>query len=153
MYEFNNVFDVTYDTYTVNEAYREANNPDGSSTQTPVRNRAAAVIQELLTGDIAAVRRSAGDAGTAVFTIQIFTDAIETIAEKLIRMFEMAKKALFPDDSEGQIEDWKSFLRKLAEEINQIADGTEYNFIKPFAESGKTFSIPIGNGSKIDVFA
>jgi flagellin-like hook-associated protein FlgL len=107
----------------------------------------------LLTSDIAAVRQSASDAGTAVFTIQIFTDAIETVAEKLIKMFEMAKKALFPDDSEEQIEDWKSFLRKLAEEINQIADGTKYNFIKPFAESGKTFSIPIGNGSMIDVFA
>ena len=150
MYEFNKVFDVTY---TVNEAYRGVNNPDGRSTQTPVRNRAAAVIQELLTSDIAAVRQSASDAGTAVFTIQIFTDAIETVAEKLIKMFEMAKKALFPDDSEEQIEDWKSFLRKLAEEINQIADGTKYNFIKPFAESGKTFSIPIGNGSMIDVFA
>lgn len=44
-------------------------------------------------------------------------------------------------------------FRNLAEEINQTANSTEYKFNKPFASSGKTFSIPTGNGSKIDIFA
>jgi hypothetical protein len=57
-----------------------------------------------------------------------------------------SSRFLVPDDSEGQIEDWRSYLRKLAEEINQVADGTEYHFIK-------TFSIPIGSDSRIDIFA
>ena len=111
-----------------------------------------AVIRELLIGDIAAVRQSGDDASKAVSKIQILTDAIETIAERLIKMLEMAKNVLFPDDSEGQIEDWKSYLQKLAKEINQAGDDTGYNFIKPFTESDKTFSIPIGNGSKFDIF-
>jgi hypothetical protein len=68
-------------------------------------------------------------------------------------MFEMAQKALFPDDSEGQIEDWQSYLHKLAKEINQIANCTEDNFKELSTEIGSFFSIPISNGSKIDILA
>lgn len=154
MYEFENVLDVTCRSYTGYRAYEGFNNSDGSSTKAPVYNQDEAIIRELFTGDIAAVGRSANDTDkAAVSTIKILTDAIETIAEKLIKMFEMAQKALFPDDSEGQIEDWQSFLHKLAKEINQRADGTEDNFNELLAESGNICSIPISNGSKVDIFA
>ena len=153
MYEFKNVLDVTYGAYAVNVTYGGVNNSNGSSTQAPVRNQSVAVIRELLTGDTAAVRRIAGDAGTAVSTLQIFTDVIETIAEKLAKILELAKKATGPNYSQGQIEDWQTCLQNLVEEINQTVNSTEYNFNKPFAADGKTLSILIGNGSKIDIFA
>lgn len=153
MFEFKNVLDVTYGAYAVNGAYGGVKNSNGSSTQAPVRNQVVADIRELLTGDTAAVRRSAGDASTAVSTIQIFTDAIETIAEKLIRMLELAKNASSPDYSQGQVDEMQTHLQNLAKEINQLVNSTEYKFNKPFAGSGKTLSIPIGNNSKIDIIA
>lgn len=153
MYEFKNVLDVTCRSNTCDRTYGGFYNSDGSSTKAPIYNQDEAIIRELSTGDTAVVGLSTNDTNKAVSTIQILTDAIETIAEKLIKMFEMAQKALFPDDSEGQIEDWQSYLHKLAKEINQIANGTEDNFIELSTEIGSFFSILIGDGSKIDIFA
>jgi hypothetical protein len=153
LYEFKNVSDVTCSPYTYDRAYRRFNNSAGSSKKTPIYNQDESIIRESFTGDIEAVGLSANVTNKAVSTVQILTDAIETITEKLIRMFEMAQKALFPDDSEEQIEDWQSYLHKLAKEINQIANGVEDNFNKLSVEIGNILSIPIGNGSKIDIFA
>ncbi len=153
MFDSINVLDVSYGAYVVNGAYRGVNNLNGDSTQAPGRDQAVAVIRELLAGDTAAVRRSAGDAGTAVSTLQILTDAIETITEKLAKLFELAQKALGPDYLQARVEEMQTQFQKLAKEINQTVNSTEYKFNKPFAGSSKTFSIPIGNGSKIDIFA
>ena len=153
MYEFENVLDVTCSPYTYDRTYKGFNNSAGSSKKTPIYNQDESIIRESFTGDIEAVGLSANVTKKSVSTAQILTDAIETIAEKLIKMFELAQKALFPDDAEGQIEDWQSYLHKLAKEINQIANGTEDNFNKLSVEIGNIFSIPIGNGSKIDIFA
>jgi len=38
-----------------------------------------------------------------------------------------------------QADEMQQYFQKLAKEINQTANSTEYNFNKPFAESGKTF--------------
>jgi flagellin len=153
LHEFKNVLDVTYGSYVVNGAYGGVNNSNGSSTQAPVHNQVVADIRELLTGDTAAIRWSDGDASTAVSTIQILTDSIETLSEKLVKMLELAKNASNPGYSQGQIKDLKTHLQDLAKEINQIVNSTEYNFNKPFTADGKTLSIPIGNNSKIDIFA
>ncbi len=153
LFEFRNVLDAAYGAYVVNGAYRGAGNTDSSSTQAPDRDQAVAVVREMLVGDTAAVRRSARDASTAVSTLQIFTDAIEIIAGKLAKMQELAKKAPSGDYSQVQVEEMQTQFQNLANEINQTVNSTEYKFNKPFSGSGKTFSIPIGNGSKIDIFA
>jgi flagellin-like hook-associated protein FlgL len=121
--------------------------------QIPNRDRAVATIRELLASRTAAVRQNAGDASTAVSALQIFTDAIETIAEKLIKMLELAKKALGEDYPLTQVERMQKQFRNLARQINQITNSTEYKFNKPFSGGGKTLSISAGNGMKIDIFA
>ena len=68
-------------------------------------------------------------------------------------MQELAKKAPSGDHSQVQVEQMQTQFQNLAKEINQTVNSTEYNFNKSFAGSGKTLSIPIGNGSKIDIFA
>jgi flagellin-like hook-associated protein FlgL len=153
LYEFKNVLDVTYGAYVVNGAYVGANNSNDSATQSPTGNQAVAVIRELLSGETATVRRNARDASTAVSAIQIFTDSVENIAEKLAKMLELAKEASGPDCSQGHLEQMQTQFQNLAKEINQTANSTEYHYNKPFAADGKTFSIPISNGSKIDIFA
>lgn len=153
MFEFRNILDVTYGAYVVNGAFTGAGNTDGSSKQSTSRDQEVSVILDLPAGDTAAVRQIASDASTAVSTIQILTDAIETIAEKLVRMFELTQEKLSPEHPRFGPKQMQRWFRKLAKEINETANGTEYQFNKPFAGSGKSLSIPVGNGSKIDIFA
>jgi len=68
-------------------------------------------------------------------------------------MEELAKKASSPDYSQVQIEAMQTELQDLATEINDIVKSTEYDFNKPFTAAGQAISIPIGDGSNIDIFA
>jgi len=151
--EFRNVLDVAYGAYVVNGAYSGAGNTNSNPTKAPNRDQAVALIRELLAGDTAAVRRSARDASTAISTVQIFTDAVETISGKQAKMSALANKALAPDNSQTQVEEMQKQFQNLAKEINQTVNSTEYKFNKPFSGSGKTLSVATGNGSKIDIFA
>ena len=111
----------------------------------------ATVIREFIADKTAAARQNAEDTGTAIATIQIFTDAIETIAEKLIKMLEFAKKAADPYRSQAQTEEMQNQFRNLARQINQIVDNTEYERSRPFSGNGESLSISIGDGTKVDI--
>jgi flagellin-like hook-associated protein FlgL len=153
LFEFKNVLDVTYGAYVVNGAYTGVSASGGDSTRIPDHDQTVAVIREFLAGRTAAVRQSASDASTAVSAVQIFTDAIDSLTEKLTKMSELAKKAQYQDNSPVQVEQMQKQFRNLAQQINQIANGTEYKFNKPFSGGGRTLSIPAGNGTKIDIYA
>jgi flagellin len=112
-----------------------------------------ATVRELLNGNTADVRLSAREASTAVSIIQTFANAADGIAAKLAGMEELAKKASSPDYSRVQVEAMQTELKDLAKEINDIVKGTEYNFNKIFTAAGESISIPIGNGSSVDIFA
>jgi flagellin len=112
-----------------------------------------ATIRELLNGNTADVRLSAREASTAVSIIQIFANAVDSIAVKLAGMEELAKKASSPDYSQVQVEAMQTELQDLATEINDIVKSTEYDFNKPFTAAGQAISIPIGDGSRVDIFA
>lgn len=130
MSDFTNVLDVSYGAYVVNGAYGGVNKSSGDLTQAPSRDSALEIIRDLFGDDIAATWQSVRDAGTAVSITHIFTDAIETIAEKLVRILELDKKAPSPDYSHGQVEEIQTPFQNLSKEIKQT-----------------------GNGSKIDIFA
>jgi flagellin len=112
-----------------------------------------ATIRELVKGNTADVRLSARKASTAVSIIQTFSSAVDSIAVKLAKMEELAQKASSPDYSQVQIEAMQTELQDLATEINEIVKSTEYGFNKPFTAAGQAISIPIGDGSSVDIFA
>ena len=149
MLEFRNVLDVSYGAYVVSGAYSRA----GNLTKAPKHNEAVAIIRELLGGNTADVRLSAREASTAISIVQTFTNVADTIALTLAKMQELAEKASSPDYSQVQVEEMQKEFEGLAAEINEIVDGTEYNYNKLFIADGKSISIPIGDGSKIDIFA
>ena len=122
-------------------------------TGAPNNNDAVATIRELLSGKAADVRLSARDASTAVSIVQTFTKAVDAIDAYLTKMQELAEKAPSPDYSQVQVEEMQKQFQDMAEEINQAVNSTEYNHNKLFTADGKSISIPIGNGSKIDIFA
>ncbi len=148
-FEFRNVLDVSYGAYVVNGVYSGKSNPKGTSNH----NDAVATIRELLDGNIADVRLSAQEASTAVSIIQTFSSAVVGIAAKLGKMEELAKKASSPDYSRVQVEAMQKKLNSLAKEINEIVQNTEYDYNKIFTSAGESISIPIGDGSSVDIFA
>jgi len=96
-----------------------------------------ATIRELLNGNIADIRLSAREASTAISIIQTFANAADGIAATLTKMEELAKKASSPDYSRVQIEAMQKELKSLAKEINEIVQGTEYNYNKIFTSAGE----------------
>jgi len=142
LFEFRNVLDVAYGAYVVNGAYGGLGVSGSDTTQAPSRDQAVAVIRELLTGETAAIRQSASDASTAVSTIQIFTDAIETISDKLAKMSELTKKSLGPDYSQFQVEEMQKQFRNLAHEINQTVNVTEYQINRPSPAAARPCQFP-----------
>ena len=148
-FEFRNVLDVSYGAYVVNGVFSGKSNPKGTSNH----NDAVATIRELLDGNIADVRLSAREASTAVSIIQTFSSAVVGIAAKLGKMEELAKKASSPDYSRVQVEAMQKKLNSLAKEINEIVQNTEYDYNKIFTSAGESISIPIGDGSSVDIFA
>ena len=148
-YGIRNVLDFSYGAYVVNGAYSGNSNPIGA----PNHNDAVATIRELVNGNTADVRLSAREASTAVSIIQTFSSAVDSIGAKLAKMEELAKKASSPDYSRVQIEAMQKGLKSLAKEINEIVKSTEYDYNKIFTAAGKSISIPIGDGSRVDIFA
>lgn len=122
-------------------------------TGAPSRDEAVAMICELMRGNTAAVYQSARDASTAVSIVQTFTKAAETISDKLGAMKKLAEDGSSPDYTRVQVEEMQKEFAGLAGEINQIVKSTEYNFNKLFSGEGESISIPIGDGSRIDIFA
>jgi len=147
--EFRNVLDVSYGAYVVSGAYSRAGNLTGA----PKHNEAVAIIRELLGGNTADVRLSAREASTAISIVQTLTNVADTIALTLAKMQELAEKASSPDYSQVQVEEMQKEFEGLAAEINKIVEKTDYNFNKLFTADGRSISIPIGDGSKIDIFA
>lgn len=112
-----------------------------------------ATIQEMLRGNFADVRLSAQEASTTFSIIQTFAGAVDNISASLADMEALSKKAGSRDYSKVQVEQMQKEFDKLAGYINEIVEGTEHSFNKIFTADGKTISLPIGNGSRVNVFA
>jgi flagellin-like hook-associated protein FlgL len=153
LFEFRNVLDVTYGAYVVKGAYRGVGTSGDNAAAASERDQAVALIRELLRGNISAVRQSTRDASTAVSIVQTFAGAIDTIADKLGQMKELAAKAPSPDYSQPQVEQMQEQFESLAKQISQTSESTEYNYNKLFTADGEAVSIPIGDGSNVDIFA
>jgi flagellin-like hook-associated protein FlgL len=122
-------------------------------TGAPERDESVAVIRELVDGDIAAIRQSAAEASTSVSIVQRFTGAVSAIGDKLNAMARLAKKALDPDCTRLEAEEMQKEYAALSAEIEDVVQGTEYNYNRIFSGEGHTVSIPIGNGCWVDIFS
>lgn len=148
-YEFSNVLDASYGAYVVNGAR------SGQSKSSNGRNHndVVATIREFVNGETADIRLSAKNASTAISIVQTFSDAAGSIAVKLAKMEELAKKASGTDYTSAQIDDMQKEFKSLAKEVNGIVKSTEYDFNNLFTAGGKAISISISDGSKVDIFA
>lgn len=135
--------------YTIRVAYNWVSN----STATADDDRAVAIVRELIYGNIASIRKSASEANNLISEVQTLDAAAATINEKLAQMKELAEQVidgLYWSKGKAKMQEE---LEELAGEINEIAKNTKYDGNKFLTDEGETISVPISNGSAIQIFA
>jgi flagellin len=147
-YDIKNVLDSSYGAYVVKGTYSGFN-----ARRNLKHNETVAVIRDMLNGKTADVRQSVKEASSAISIVQKLTNATSSISNKLLKMKELATKANSPDYSQVQKEEMQKEFKNLAKEINETAKGTKIENNKIFTEAGESISIPVGDGSKADIFA
>lgn len=148
-YEHIRVSDSSYSAHVVNGAYSGNKNQRGTSNHSD----SAAITRDMLNGKTADVRQNAKEASNSVSKIQKLTKATGKITKKLLTMKEIADKAGDSDRSQVEIEEMQKELKNHAKEINEIVKDTKIENNKIFTSAGESISIPVGDGSKTNIFA
>lgn len=91
---------------------------------------AGLAIRELMRTDVAALNQGVRNANDAISMLQTFDGALGVIDEKLIRMKELAEQAATGTYDSTQRLMIDSEFQAMGEEIDRIANTTEFNGIK-----------------------
>ncbi|MHC4463515.1 MAG: flagellin [Planctomycetota bacterium] len=134
-------------------AIRVAYNWISDSTQALDDDKAVAIVRELIYGNIAGIRQKASNANNLISKAQTLDTAATTISEKLVRMKGLAEQVIDGLYWSKGTAKMQEELEELAGEINDIAENTKYDDNKLFTDDGETISIPLGDGSTIQIFA
>jgi len=114
---------------------------------------AGLAIRESLRADVAALAQGIRNANDAISMLQTFDGAAQVIDEKLIRMKELAEQAATGTYSSAQRLIMQSEFDQMRQEIDRIANATNFNDIYGLNSS---VSIKIhfgpGNGSAEDFY-
>ena len=102
----------------------------GLRVGTAADDAAGLAIRELMRADIATLRQGTRNAKDAISMLQTADGALQVIDEKLIRMKELATQAATGTYSEDQRLMIASEFQAMADEINRIANSTEFNGVK-----------------------
>lgn len=111
------------------------------------------LIRELLRGEIAGSLQAARNASDAISMVQTFEGAASSISEILTQMAELAAQATKEVYSDSQKAIMQEQFKDSANEINKIVDSIKFNGNKLLSAYGRTISIPMSNGSTIDIAA
>lgn len=103
-----------------------------------------AIVRQYLLGDTADVRLSAKEANAAVSMVQALEQSATTIHNNLTLMEELAQKAANGYYTNTDKASMQEQLKELANGINNIVDGTEYDGNKLFTNKGQVITISIG---------
>ncbi len=91
---------------------------------------AGLAVRETMRADIAVLNQGVRNAGDAISLIQTAEGALSVIDEKLIRMKELAEQAATGSYTTAQREIMDSEYQAMADEIDRIANATDFNGIK-----------------------
>lgn len=82
----------------------------------------------------------------------MFAAGASEISTKLAQMYELAEQStswLYTDKEKATK---RKQVLQLANEINRLIENTKYDRNKLFSSDGQTISLPLGNGSYVDLF-
>jgi len=108
---------------------------------------AGLAISEHLRAQIRGLKQAVRNANDGISMVQVAEGSLNEISSILIRLRELAVQAA--SDTVGPVE--RQFLnleyQQLTQEIDRIADGTEFNKTKLLNGTGAIFEIQIGTGN------
>jgi flagellin len=113
---------------------------------------AGLAVRELMRADIAVLRQGAKNAQDGISMLQTAEGAMQVIDEALVRMKELAEQAAtgtYTDTQRGLMD---VEFQQMVDEIDRIAQSTEFNSIKLLNDSaGTAVNIQVGAGSTANV--
>lgn len=111
---------------------------------------AGLAVRELMRADIAVIKQGSRNAHDAVSMLQTFEGAMAAMDEALIRMIELAEQAATGSYSSSQRNIMNSEFQEMFQEIDRIADSTEFNNVLMLNNSAVN-TIHFTQGSSINV--
>ena len=150
MFELNNVLGTGYSAHVIVYS-RIKDSLEAIASDERTSDGTTLLIRELLRGEIAGSLQAARNASDGISIVQTFEGAASSINEILAIMAELATKAESGIYSDEQKAIMQEQFKDSANEINKIVDNTEFNGNKLFSAYGRTISIPMSNGSTIDI--
>lgn len=110
---------------------------------------AGLAVRESMRANIASLDQGTRNANDAVSMLQTFDGAAQVIDEKLVRMKELAEQAATGTYNSDQLEIMNDEFQKMADEIDRIAESTDFNGIKGLNADGD-ITIHFGPGNDAD---
>jgi flagellin len=102
---------------------------------------AGLAVRELMRSDIAILNQGIRNANDAISLLQTMDGAASVIDEKLIRMKELAEQASTGTYSTVQRQIMDSEFQEMANEIERIANATDFNGVKMLNTQGVTSGV------------
>ncbi len=112
---------------------------------------AGLAVRELMRSDIAVLRQGAKNAQDGISLLQTAEGAMQTIDECLVRMKELAEQAATGTYTSTQRNLMDSEFQDMLDEIDRIAQSTEFNGISLLNSASGTVDIQVGDGSTSNV--
>lgn len=107
---------------------------------------AGLAVREDMRANIAALSQGVRNANDAISMLQTFDGAAQVIDEKLVRMKELAEQAATGTYNSDQLSIMNDEFDKMRDEVQRIANATEFNDIYGLNSSG-TITIHFGTGN------
>jgi flagellin len=130
----------------------------GLRINTAKDDAAGLAARELMRADIAVLTQGSRNARDGISMLQTMEGAMATIDQALVRMKELAEQAATGTYSDQQRRIMHNEFAELANEIDRIANKTEFNGVKMLNSAGTSASVSIhfgqdssGNDSQITV--
>ncbi|MHC4644644.1 MAG: flagellin N-terminal helical domain-containing protein [Planctomycetota bacterium] len=147
MFDIENVLGSDFSSYSARVSYTPVTELPPAPDDAP-----AAIIRELLRGNVAEIRRTAIEANIAISTFQELSAAVRAVQDKLGAMDELARQAADGYCTSSEKADMQARFEELARQVNSIVSSAEYEGKKVFAAEGNAISIPLGNGGSVHIF-
>jgi flagellin len=124
----------------------------GLRINTAADDAAGLAVRELMRADIAVLRQGARNAQDGISLLQTAEGAMQIIDEALVRMKELAEQAATGTYTADQRQLMDNEFQDMADEIDRIAQATEFNGIAMLNDSAATaINIQVGDGSTANV--
>jgi flagellin len=112
---------------------------------------AGLAVRELMRADIAVLQQGNRNAQDAISMLQTMEGALAVVDDALIRMKELAEQAATGSYSESQKRIMNAEFQEMVNEVDRIANTTDFNGIKMLNSAGGSVSIHFGVGSTLSV--